>query len=71
MLSWEYQRSFPDIYDSANTNAVIAAFWSSLEIFQSELLDQVRQEVQSCVIEYTKDDLRYDIDRLLEQPILQ
>lgn len=56
----------------ANTNAVIAGFWSSLEVFQdSELLDQVRREVQSCVIEYTKDDLRYDIDRLLEQPILQ
>jgi cytochrome P450 len=27
--------------------------------------------VQSCVIEQTTDDVRYDIDRLLEQPVLQ
>ena len=35
------------------------------------MLEQVRREVQLCVIEHNEEDLRYNIDRLLEQPILQ
>ncbi|KAJ6109224.1 cytochrome P450 [Penicillium sp. IBT 16267x] len=56
----------------ANTNAVISTFWAALEVFKDpELLEQVRSEAQACIISQTQSELRFDIDRLLQQPMMQ
>ncbi|KAJ5915610.1 cytochrome P450 [Penicillium verhagenii] len=56
----------------ANTNTVISTFWASLEVSKDpELLEQVRSEAQACIISQTESSLRFDIDRLLQQPVMQ
>ncbi|KAJ5179515.1 cytochrome P450 [Penicillium capsulatum] len=56
----------------SNTNAIISAFWACLEVFRDpELLEEIRREATSCMIKQTGSDLRFDIPRLLQQPVMQ
>lgn len=56
----------------SNTNAIISAFWCALEVFKDiQLLNDVRHEVESCIIERTSSNITFDTDRLKRQPLLQ
>ncbi|KAF2444073.1 cytochrome P450 [Karstenula rhodostoma CBS 690.94] len=53
-----------------NSNAVIATFWTALEVFKdADLLDAVRTEVESCRV--PGETMEFDTDALLRQPVLQ
>ncbi|KUJ24523.1 cytochrome P450 [Mollisia scopiformis] len=57
---------------ATNTNSIISAFWTTLEVFKDQqLLDQVRAEVESCKKADSTVDLRFDVSKLLTQPLLQ
>ncbi|KAJ0108222.1 hypothetical protein J7T55_000187 [Diaporthe amygdali] len=57
---------------SANTNAVVAAFWLSLEAFRdAELLKAVREEVNSCMQLGPDGQPLFDVPKLIRQPLLQ
>ncbi|GAT24798.1 hypothetical protein RIB2604_01806290 [Aspergillus luchuensis] len=51
-------------------NGVNTSLWACLEAFKDqELLERVRAEARACLI--SNSDLKFDIDRLLRQPVLQ
>lgn len=57
---------------SANTNAVVSAFWCTLEIFRDpQLLRDVRKKVESCLADGNPSRISFDLNRLLRQPLLQ
>ncbi|RAK90845.1 cytochrome P450 [Aspergillus costaricaensis CBS 115574] len=52
------------------TNGINTSFWTCLEAFKDqELLNLVRAEARACLI--SESDVKFDIDRLLHQPVLQ
>ncbi|ROW11809.1 hypothetical protein VPNG_04993 [Cytospora leucostoma] len=57
---------------SANTNAVVASFWLTLEAFRDPtLLQAVREEVQPCLQIGPDDQPIFDVAKLIRQPLLQ
>lgn len=57
---------------SANTNAIMASFWITLEAFRDpSLLQGIRDEVQQCLQKEPEKELSFDITKLLRQPLLQ
>ncbi|KAK8061819.1 hypothetical protein PG994_008185 [Apiospora phragmitis] len=57
---------------SSNTNGIINSFWITVETFlDPSLLQAVREEVSSCIQENGDHPLRFDVDKLVHQPLLQ
>ncbi|KAA8644975.1 cytochrome P450 [Aspergillus tanneri] len=55
---------------ASTRNSIVAAFWTVLEIFQDPaLLAKVREEIKTCTTD--DPDTSFDIDRLLQSPLLQ
>lgn len=55
----------------ANTNAIVSAFWVTLEVFKNhQILKDIREEVQACV-RADVTEVTFDIPKLLKQPLLQ
>lgn len=60
------------VHCSANTNAIISAFWVVLEIFRDQqLLDDIRTEVRACTITDAHGQASFDLQQLIKQPLLQ
>jgi hypothetical protein len=56
---------------SASANVTVNTYWCAIDVFKDQvLLKDVRKEVQACKTE-DKDDLRFDISKLIQQPLLQ
>ncbi|OTA53889.1 cytochrome P450 [Hypoxylon sp. EC38] len=56
----------------AARNSVTAASWTIFEIYRDpELLDSVRAEVDACALKDEDGCIRFDVDQLLQLPILQ
>ena len=51
-------------------NTIRLAFWSAVDILRGSHLQQVRSEIQQCIISKHGDDVRFDIEKLVEQPLL-
>ncbi|KAI0435793.1 cytochrome P450 [Xylaria telfairii] len=57
---------------SAVTNANVASFWVTLEVFRDPtLLAAVREEVHQCTQSSSENTLSFDVGQLLRQPLLQ
>ncbi len=62
----------PHMFSRANTNAIIAAFWANLEIFRDPaLLSKIRHSIRSSLDSSVQPNLRFDIEKLVRQPLLQ
>lgn len=62
----------PHMFSRANANAIIAAFWANLEIFRDPaLLSKIRHSIRSSVDSSVQSNLRFDIEKLIRQPLLQ
>ncbi|KAI9876361.1 MAG: hypothetical protein M1830_006662 [Pleopsidium flavum] len=55
-----------------NTNAILSTFWSNLELFRDPaLLSRVRHELKASLDSSPQANLRFDIEKLVKQPLLQ
>src|SRR4051794_8343065 len=53
-------------------NTVTSMFWMALDIFLNpDLLQKIRLEASSCIIERNESNLKFDTDALQQQPFLQ
>jgi cytochrome P450 len=56
----------------ANTNAIISAFWVTLEVFKDpKILAIIRDEVKDCIKPDVTDHVSFDLPKLLKKPFLQ
>jgi cytochrome P450 len=56
----------------ANTNAIISAFWVTLEVFKDpEILATIRDEVEDCIKPDVTGQVAFDLPKLLKKPFLQ
>lgn len=57
---------------SANANSTHAAFWCAVDVIRnSDILEEIRKEVESCIVSQIESDIEWDTSRLLRQPVLQ
>lgn len=57
---------------AAYHNTVASVFWLVLDVFRNpEILDHVRKEAQSCIVSYTGNTPKFDMDRLQRLPWVQ
>ncbi|PVH97765.1 cytochrome P450 [Periconia macrospinosa] len=55
----------------ASANVTTNTYWCAIDIYKNKaLLEDIRKEVQACRIE-GKDDLHFDMHKLMQQPLLQ
>lgn len=59
------------VRSSASANVTVNTYWCAIDVFKDQvLLKDIRKEVQACKME-PKSDLRFDISKLIQQPLLQ
>lgn len=59
------------VRSSASANVTVNTYWCAIDVFKDQvLLKDIRKEVQACKTG-DKDDLRFDISKLIQQPLLQ
>ena len=61
------------VCSSASANVTVNTYWCAIDVVKDQiLLRDIRKEVQACKIQDKgMSDLRFDISKLIQQPLLQ